>query len=144
MKARPGTRSISEITKEVDALGVKAEKRQLVAAAALLWHDHFEASHTIAQDISNVDGSLLHGILHRREPDYMNARYWFRRVPSHRSFACLAEKAETISAEFGGNWNALGFIDYVEQAMRERNAAREKTAREIQAAEIRCFLETLT
>ena len=57
--------------------------RELLRCAALLWHDHHDAAHAIAQEDSSAEGSFLHGILHRREPDYDNARYWFRRVGKH-------------------------------------------------------------
>src|SRR6516162_5234245 len=54
------------------------------AAACLaglwLFHDFLDESHKISQDIDTVEGSYWHGILHRREPDYSNAAYWFRRV----------------------------------------------------------------
>src|SRR6478609_5041593 len=84
MKPRGGTLSIEDVNKRVEATFVNSEAprftRELSRAAILLWHDHFDAAHEIAQDIENANGSFLHGILHRREPDYMNARYWFRRV----------------------------------------------------------------
>lgn len=142
MKARPGTRSVAELTREMDAALKPLENRELVKAAMFLWHDHFKAAHEIAQGIDNADGSLLHGILHRREPDYMNARYWFRRVPSHPSFDCLLRNATAADLP-RDKWNPLAFVDFVEDSLRRKDAANEKIAREIQAAEIRCFLERL-
>lgn len=38
-----------------------------------------DAAHEIVQSIDSPIGSYLHGILHRAEGDYSNARYWFVR-----------------------------------------------------------------
>src|SRR5262249_35721072 len=48
-------------------------------AALWLHHDFLDESHRISQEIETPTGSYWHGILHRREPDYGNSKYWFRR-----------------------------------------------------------------
>src|SRR5205085_1887867 len=48
-----------------------------VAAALYLWHDSLSESHTISQSIASTSGSFWHAILHRREGDYSNSKYWY-------------------------------------------------------------------
>src|SRR5687767_13390080 len=53
---------------------------QACFAGLWLYFDFLDESHAISQDLDTAEGSYWHGILHRREPDYPNAKYWFRRV----------------------------------------------------------------
>ena len=48
-----------------------------------LWHDargDWERAHSIAQDVDDADGALVHAYLHRKEGDLTNAGYWYRRA----------------------------------------------------------------
>lgn len=157
VKARAGVLSIPELEERLKPIltpEMPRQSRELSKAAVLLWHDHFEAAHEIVQDIENADGSLLHGILHRREPDFMNARYWFRRVGSHPSFECVVGKikvalmtarVDVIAKQIAPNdkWHPLGFVDFLEDCHHREEPAYDTFLRNIQSAEIRCFLENL-
>jgi len=49
-------------------------------AAIWLYVDDLERSHAISQGISGPIGAYWHGIMHRREGDFSNAKYWFRQA----------------------------------------------------------------
>lgn len=102
-------------------------QRTLIRASLYLWHDHLDAAHEIVQDLPSADGSLLHAIIHRREPDYPNARYWLQRAGSHPSFARLAAEARQAIATAAqptllarllphGAWDPGAFVDAVRAA----------------------------
>jgi hypothetical protein len=114
-------------------------------AALWLYHDFPDESHSISQQIDTVEGSYWHGILHRREPDYANAKYWFRRVGRHAIGAELAAAARELaksapddrSAEFlasQNEWDHSRFVDLCQSAAAGRSAA-ETLCRRIQKLE---------
>lgn len=50
-------------------------------ALSAMWFDvkgDWEASHNIAQDMHDNNGSWIHAYLHRKEGDKFNAGYWYR------------------------------------------------------------------
>ncbi len=96
-------------------------------AGLWLYHDFLDESHKLSQDIDTPTGSYWHGLVHRREPDYDNARYWFRRVGVHPVFGPLREAAAELvgsgelpsAAAFlrsKSAWDAFAFIGLCQAA----------------------------
>ena len=61
---------------------------EAIKSGLLLWNDALDESHTISQELGNQTGSYWHGIMHRREPDYSNSKYWFGRGRDASDFSC--------------------------------------------------------
>lgn len=106
-------------------------------AGLYLLHDFFNDSHECSQSLEGIGrhhtGDYWHAILHRREPDYGNAKYWFRHVGRHPSFADLATTAQarlksasgpvadTLQRWQGrllpqGTWDPFVFVDLCQAA----------------------------
>jgi hypothetical protein len=152
---RPGTAGEAELNRKLAdyfaAAKTPSSIQPLLRSAALLWHDHLDASHTVSQSIETRDGSWLHGIMHRREPDYGNAKYWFRRVGQHDAFPKLSARVATLlqknSGELGerliknGEWQPLAFVDECERAEQGKDEPLTSLLRQLQAAEFDVLVE---
>ena len=81
-----------------------------------------DRSHTISQDLPSAEGSFLHGIMHRREGDFSNAKYWFRRVGSHPVFEQISNHAGTVYDD------PFEFVDECREALRGGDATECEAA----------------
>jgi hypothetical protein len=94
---------------------------QACQSGLLLLHNFLDRSHTASQQIDTPTGSFWHGIMHRREGDYSNAKYWFRRVGEHPVFESLALAAHGVCDSLfpdEKNWDPYTYIDCCEAAVR--------------------------
>lgn len=126
-------------------------------AGLLQMHDFLEESHRFAQSIEGRgrlhDGDYWHAIMHRREPDFSNSKYWFRRVGAHPVFdglgpvadALLAQAAFPSASEWrstlcGSGWDPLAFVDLCQEALSTGDRDLISVAKQIQQAEMECLL----
>ena len=127
-----------------------------IKSGLLLWNDALNDSHDVSQELGNNTGSYWHGIMHRREPDYSNAKYWFGRVGTHPIFPELRERAialyqETLNpsdaltqigqtVEAQEHWDAYQFIDWCQAAENDLSSDAARFLQQVQAEEIKLLL----
>ncbi len=129
---------------------VSDEYAQSLKSALFLYFSALSASHEISQGIHSSTGSLLHGIMHRQEPDFANSKYWFRRVASHDVFpllrtACLellqkqpaSPAADLLKSEIeaSSRWDPQWFVEQCEAAQGGASDDFEQRLLEIQRLE---------
>ena len=153
MIPRPGTRDEAALRAVVAAHGVPASapdaarRNRVLVGLVLLWHDHWEAAHAIAQSLEgDADHDLLHALVHRREGDYGNAGYWLGGAGKHPGYRILAERLSVLplppdlraASLPAGSWSPAAFNDEVRRRSREEGEAVEALAM-IQAEEFRAL-----
>jgi hypothetical protein len=135
--------------------GVPAEASRLLKATALLYQDHHDAAHDLVQDGSDTDSALIHAILHRREPDFWNAKYWFRRAMDHPIYQELVSQASRLASDdatrrtvqtltMAGSVDPFRFVDEIESVSHARTRGPEATfLRQLQHAEFEALVKYL-
>ncbi|HCS54496.1 hypothetical protein [Rubinisphaera sp.] len=124
-----------------ESLNRKSPDFQAVLAGFYQWYDALHMSHEFSQAVQytgrNKAGDYWHAIMHRREGDYSNSKYWFRNVGSHPLYPTLKKAAKDLAEQSALNlpaWSPEQFVDLCSRA--EPGSDHEKYARRIQALEM--------
>jgi hypothetical protein len=120
-------------------------------AGLWLWHDGLDESHTISQSLPDATGSFWHAIMHRREGDFSNAKYWYARCRNHPALATLGAQAGSLVNQMPADRLLLkiilrGFdpdalVDLVEEVHDRPNDFRRQAAIALQQLEWRVLFD---
>ena len=123
----------------------KMDEANALLAGLWLYFDWLDESHRISQSIESPTGSFWHAIMHRREGDFSNSKYWYARCAAHPSMQTLAANAarviNTMPADksllrlIATGWNPNAFVDLVEQVHKSPDDPRHATAVALQRLE---------
>jgi hypothetical protein len=116
-----------------------------------LWHDWLDSSHTISQDLHDATGSFWHAIMHRREGDFSNAKYWYARCQDHPVLQSMASYSNDILHPLPadksllrltrGGWDPNAFVDLVQQVHATPADPRQNAAVVLQKLEWRLLFD---
>ncbi|WP_068603293.1 hypothetical protein [Paenibacillus swuensis] len=153
----------AQLDDEIASLSIEGNQH-LVASVALkaglhLLNDSLNRSHAFAQQIEQDSlGAYWHGVMHRMEGDYSNAKYWFRQAghltgwtnPQNqvqRSIESSLATGHSLPASlisFGQkeHWDALAFTDLViEQERGDGTEVLSKLLQSIQREELLSLIQ---
>ena len=133
---------------------VSQSDAQSMLAGLWLWHDWLDSSHVISQSVHTASGSLWHAIMHRREGDFSNAKYWLARCREHPVFRAMAPyagdilnplPADKMLLRLGKNgWDPEAFVDFVEEMASKPKDPRRNAAVMLQKLEWRLLFDYCT
>ena len=142
-----GTRKLAAVVPaQLFSQSVKHPDDAAAALAGLwLWHDALNECHKIVQDIASPTASMWHAIMHRREGDFSNSKYWYARCETHQVIRQLGAIASSIVGQapadcdmaqsLSDGWNPRAFVDLVESVHCKPADPRRQVAIKLQRAE---------
>lgn len=101
----PASPEVLEAVRTAIATSSIAENPYL-QAGLWLYADELDASHRISQSLPDAAGAYWHAIMHRREGDFGNSKYWVR-------------SAGLLPAEVGFGFDPIDFVDEVARRHRD-------------------------
>lgn len=101
------------LTSQIESFAQSSKCKPAVRAALHLLNDDIDRAHTIAQsDEGDMTSNLCHAVLHRREGDYWNSKWWYRQI-----------QHPLISQVYGSTGEAQSFVDAVEALVTNKKGA---------------------
>jgi hypothetical protein len=132
----------------------RADDARAMLSGLWLYFDWLDRSHTISQSLENPTGSLWHAIMHRREGDFSNSKYWYARCKDHPISSALGANAQRLVNNMPADksllrlimpaWNPSAFVDLVEQVHNTPGDPRHAVAVALQKLEWQLLFDHCT
>ena len=123
-----------------------------VLAGLWLWHDYLDSAHKIVQAIDTSSGSFWHAIIHRREGDFWNSKYWFAKCANHPILPILAVNASAALNPYPADasllklthngWDSDAFVDLIEEVHQSPDDPRFPLCIQLQQLEWRLLFDS--
>jgi len=150
-------RDLLESTQPADLITgqlVRADDARAMLSGLWLYFDWLDRSHTISQALENPTGSFWHAIMHRREGDFSNSKYWYARCKDHPVLPALGANAQRLVNNMPADksllrlimpaWNPAAFVDVVEQVHESPGDPRHAVAVALQKLEWQLLFDHCT
>jgi hypothetical protein len=138
----------------LSAAPARADEAAAMLAGLYLWHDLLDESHKVSQALGTTSGSMWHAIMHRREGDFSNSKYWYAKCENHPVLPTLAAQANEAINPYPADvsilklthhgWDSSAFVDLVERVHDKPNDPRYKLAVALQQLEWRLLFDHCT
>ena len=138
----------------LDGPVVSEDDAAALLSALWLRFDWLDESHRISQKIETPTGSFWHAIMHRREGDFANSKYWYARIGDHPALPTLAARAGDVINPYPADksifritatgWNAAAYVDLVESIHDRHGDSRHALAVALQRIEWDVLFEHCT
>ncbi len=125
----------------------------LCLSGVWLFNNYLEESHSISQDADGPTGSYWHGIMHRREGDFPNSKYWFRQVGEHPAFEMIDERMGASEAFYkspaladlsSSGYDPFELVDHCRTVIRSETESTSPGGEENPNNDLRHFCEMLS
>jgi hypothetical protein len=116
----PDQRLIQRVAAAKDDEIAEAEGQEAMCLRSLLLlaAGDLDQAHRIVQAMSTSAGAYIHGLIHRIDDDFDNARYWFRRAGVQSAATEMYHRAAAVSATVASrpNWDPFLVTDMLEKS----------------------------
>ena len=118
-----------------------------------LFNNYLDESHSISQDNKSPTGSYWHGIMHRREGDFPNAKYWFRQVGEHPVFEIIDEQmganekmyqSPQLADLASSGYDPFELVDHCRTVLRSETESKSPGGEEEPNDDLRQFCEMVS
>ncbi|MGE5611008.1 MAG: hypothetical protein ACM359_17290 [Bacillota bacterium] len=119
-----------------------------------LYHDWLEEAHRIFQKIESLTGAYWHAIMHRREGDFDNSKYWYAEAKEHPLMQSMAQYAGPVVNPLPADnlvlrmvstgWDPAVYVDLVAAVHEKPEDPRHAAAVSLQQIEWRLLFDYCT